>query len=392
MKKKINFDIAIIGAGPVGIAFACGLSEFNIKVALIDKIPSQILAKPKIDGREIALTHHSVNILKKIGVWRSIPTKFVSKIKEARVLDGSSKYFMDFNHFEIQKECLGYLIPNYLIRKYLYKRLKSISNVTLISGLGCASIDDNDKEYSSIVLSNGRRINSSLIVAADSRFSKIRSKMGISAFLHDFDKNMLVCRMEHEKSHKNIAYEFFRYKQTQALLPYINNQSSIVTTMSKDETSILMRMSKKNFNKEIQRNFNSSFGKMKLKGKRYSYPMITTYSKKFVAHRFALIGDAAVGMHPVTAHGFNLNLQGIEILTEIIKSIIESKNDIGSYNLLLGYQYKLHRVALPLYLTTNGIVSLYTKTVFPAKVARQVALRLANILKPLKQTFLQVLK
>ena len=60
-----------------------------------------------------------------------------------------------------------------------------------------------------------KKIKASLVVAADSRFSKIRSKMGISAYTSDFNKSMIVCRMKHEKPHKNIAYEFFRYKQTQ---------------------------------------------------------------------------------------------------------------------------------------------------------------------------------
>ena len=89
-------------------------------------------------------------------------------------------------------------------------------------------------------LFSGKKIKSSLVVAADSRFSKIRSKMGISAFTRNFNKNMIVCRMEHEKPHQNIAYEFFRYNQTQASLPYIKNQSSIVTTATKDFSSNLM--------------------------------------------------------------------------------------------------------------------------------------------------------
>ena len=59
---------------------------------------------------------------------------------------------------------------------------------------------------------------------------------------------------------------------------------------------------------------------MKLVGKRYSYPMITTYAKKFTSDRFAVIGDAAVGLHPVTAHGFNLGLKGLEILISEIKT------------------------------------------------------------------------
>ena len=125
-KKKINnnikFDIVVVGAGPMGIAFASGFVGTNIKVAIIDKLPREIIANPKIDGREIALTHQSVEILRKLNVWRYISNKSISVIKEARVLDGDSKYFLNFDHQEIQKDCLGYLIPNHIIKKNLYKR------------------------------------------------------------------------------------------------------------------------------------------------------------------------------------------------------------------------------------------------------------------------------
>ena len=391
IKNNIKFDIVVVGAGPAGLAFACGFAKSKMKVAIVDRLPKKVLENPKIDGREIALTHHSVKILNELGVWRYIPTRLISVIKEARVLDGSSSYFLDFDHKEIEKECLGYLIPNYLIKKNLYKRLQSISNLHLINKVECVSIEEN-KNYSSILLSNGTQIKASLVVAADSRFSKIRSKMGISTFIRDFDKNMIVCRMKHEKPHKNIAYEFFRYTQTQASLPYIKNQSSIVTTVPKDATSTLMKISEKKFNKEVQENFNNFFGKMELIGKRYSYPMVTTYSKKFIADRFALIGDAAVGMHPVTAHGFNLSLKGLEILIKEIKSAIKCKIDIGLPSVLQNYQSRLRRVATPLYLTTNGIVNLYTNNTFPAKLVRPFLLRFINIIKPAKRTFLHVLK
>ena len=220
----------------------------------------------------------------------------------------------------------------------------------------------------------------------------MRSKMGISAFTRDFNKNMIVCRMKHEKPHKNIAYEFFRYNQTQATLPYIKNQSGIVTTATKDLASILMKMDKKKFNKEMESRYNNFFGKMKLLGKRYSYPMVTTYTKKFISHRFAVIGDAAVGMHPVTAHGFNLGLKGLDILIDEIKAAIKNKSDIGLTDILKNYQYKLHRVAAPVYLATNSIINLYTSSILPAKLTRQFILRFVNTIKPVKQTFLNILK
>ena len=393
-KKKGNnkiFDIVIIGAGPTGIAFACGFADSNIKIAIIDKLPNAVISNPKIDGREIALTHQSVEILKKLNVWQLFSKKFVSVIKEARILDGDSRYFLNFNHQEIQKENLGYLIPNYLIKKKLYMKLKKLSNVTLMDKTECLSIN-NGEQYSTITLSNGKKIKTSLVIAADSRFSKIRSKMGIPAFVRDFNKDMIICRMKHEKPHKNIAYEFFRYDQTQALLPYIKNQSGIITTVSRELSSSLMSMNKKQFNKRMEKSFNNFFGKMKLQGKRYAYPMVTAYTKKFISHRFALIGDAAVGMHPVTAHGFNLGLKGVEILINEIKKAIKNNKDFGQTYILRNYQSKLHRLAAPVYLATNSIINLYTSNILPAKITRQFILRFVNSIKPVKQSFLNTLK
>ena len=127
IKNNVKFDIIVIGAGPAGIAFACGFANTKLKVGIVDKLPKKIIANPKIDGREITLTHNSVKILKKLDVWRYISSKSVSVIKEARVLDGDSKYFLNFDHQEIQKKCLGYLIPNHIIKKSLYKKLGKIS-------------------------------------------------------------------------------------------------------------------------------------------------------------------------------------------------------------------------------------------------------------------------
>ena len=389
--NKNKFDIVVIGSGPAGIAFASGFVDTKLKIALIDKLPKNIVSNPKIDGREVAITHNSEKILKNLKVWKLFPKKLISIIKEAKVLDGNSSYFLNFNHQEIKKENLGYLIPNHIIKKTLYKRLKKISNVTLINQTECLSINPND-EYSTVVLSNGKTIKTSLVVAADGRFSKMRTKMGLSAFIRNFNKDMIVCRMKHEKSHQNTAYEFFRYNQTQAILPYVKNYSSIVTTSSKNDTFKFMKMNKKDFNKEMENSFNNFLGKMNLIGKRYSYPMVTTYTKKFVSNRFALIGDAAVGMHPVTAHGFNLALKGIEMLIYEINNAIKNKSNVGSNKVLEKYQAKMNRAAAPIYLTTNSLVNLYTSNIFPAKITRQLFLRLANTVEPIKQTFLNILR
>ena len=52
-KTKNNriFDIVVVGAGPAGIAFACGFADSNIRVAIVDKLSKEVIANPKIDGR-----------------------------------------------------------------------------------------------------------------------------------------------------------------------------------------------------------------------------------------------------------------------------------------------------------------------------------------------------
>ncbi len=354
------YDIAIIGSGPNGDALACALADTNLKIVIIDKQPLKTLENPKIDGRDIALTHRSINVLKEIGFWDLIPNNLISKINKAKIFDGDSAYSLNFENKNINKDHLGCLIPNFLIKKTLKKLLKKRKNIFSIE----SEIIDfyNEGDFNSILLSNKKKIKVSLIIGADTRFSYSRSKMGISSFVKDFKKNMIVCRMKIENNHNNTAYEFFKYNKTLALLPYVNNEASIIITDTKKNTEKLLKLKKKDFNFEIENNFNSIFGKMHLIGKRYSYPMITVYSKKFTSNRFALIGDAAVGMHPVTAHGFNLGLQGITIISKEIKSALKNNIDIGSNFVLNKYQYKMHLAAIPLYFGTNTIVQLYKKT------------------------------
>jgi len=384
------YDIAIIGSGPNGDALACALADTNLKIVIIDKQPLKTLENPKIDGRDIALTHRSINVLKEIGFWDLIPNNLISKINKAKIFDGDSAYSLNFENKNINKDHLGCLIPNFLIKKTLKKLLKKRKNIFSIE----SEIIDfyNEGDFNSILLSNKKKIKVSLIIGADTRFSYSRSKMGISSFVKDFKKNMIVCRMKIENIHNNTAYEFFKYNKTLALLPYVNNEASIIITDTKKNTEKLLKLKKKDFNFEIENNFNSIFGKMHLIGKRYSYPMITVYSKKFTSNRFALIGDAAVGMHPVTAHGFNLGLQGITILSKEIKSALKNNIDIGSNFVLNKYQYKMHLAAIPLYFGTNTIVQLYTNTSRPAKIARKFALRAVNTIKPFKRAFMNVLE
>jgi ubiquinone biosynthesis UbiH/UbiF/VisC/COQ6 family hydroxylase len=376
----MNYDIIIIGAGPAGLSFARSLAKTDLNILMIEKSSIDQLSKPEPDGREIALTHLSVKLMKELGAWSHIPPEVISPIKKANVLNGNSPYFLNFGNDNSSLEALGYLVPNYHIRQALYEVVKTIENVEIMAGVTVT-----DVQPGFLSLSNGENLQASLIVAADSRFSGSRRKMGIPASMHDFSRVAIVSRMEHEKSHNQTAFECFHYGRTLAILPMTGNMSSVVITVSAKIADSILNMTEEQFNLDVQQQFKSRLGSMKLIGKRYSYPLVAVHANRFVAERFALIGDAAVGMHPVTAHGFNLGLRGQNTLAKEIKDAISKNKDIGSMQLLSKYDRKHQSITKPLYFGTNKIVELFTNDTLPAKVVRSVTLRFANHFAPIKR-------
>ena len=380
----MNFDVVIVGAGPVGLSFARALTGISLNIAIIDRQTSASLANPPEDGREIALTHLSKKILTNFGIWQEIDQNEISLIKEAKVINGASPYSLHFNHQDTSENTLGHLIPNRLIRAAAYKVAKESENIKIITNVGVDSFNI-DANRTEVKLSNKEVIHSSLMIAADGRLSTARRTMGIPSEVKDFGKTVIVCKMEHEKPHSNIAYECFHYGRTLAVLPMVGNYSSIVITISSDQADAIMKMKDQTFNQDIQSRFNSRLGGMMVVGKKYSYPLFASHASHFHANRFALIGDASVGMHPVTAHGFNLGLRGSKTLATVIEEALANKLDYASVENLSKYNQKHQRSTRPLYYGTNLLVDLYNSERLTAKVLRRLALRFGNNFWPVKK-------
>jgi ubiquinone biosynthesis UbiH/UbiF/VisC/COQ6 family hydroxylase len=380
----MTYDIIIIGAGPAGLSFARSLAHSGLRIALIEKQSREQLAAPEFDGRDIALTHRSVRILQELGIWARFDADERPGIKEARVLDGTSPYALSFDAEQDSMTALGYLVSNHVIRKALYDELQAIDNIEIVPDLAVTALTMN-QAAATLVLSDGQELAARLIVAADSRFSETRRMAGISASMLDFGRVCIVCRMQHQREHGGVAFECFHYGRTLAVLPLTGQCSSIVVTAPMDQRDSIMAMDDAQFSQDIQDRFNARHGAMQLVSKRFAYPLVGVHAKKFHATRLALIGDAAVGMHPVTAHGYNLGLSGQEILAkEIIRAVAEQR-DIGAPSLLERYNRKHLLTTRPMFHGTNEIVKFFTDDRAPAKLARSVALRLANRFPPIKR-------
>ncbi len=379
----MDYDIAIIGAGPAGLSFALSLRDSGLKIAIIEKQAASQLAEPLPDGRDIALTHLSRGIMQQQGTWQRIGDENIAPILRAEVVDGDSPYTLSFDPPAKEGDPLGFLVANHHIRRAIYEEFCEIKNVTLLDECEVARVSSDD-QGAQIELTDGRVMTTELMVAADTRFSQTRRMMGISADSHDFGRTAIVCRIEHELSHDNVARECFHYGRTLALLPMPGNTASVVITLPSQQTSEVMEMSEEAFNLDMEQRLQGKLGKIRQAGERFPYPLVAVHANRFYANRFALIGDAAVGMHPVTAHGFNLGLSGQSILAEEILNALAKGREYWSSALLRRYQRKHMLATRPIFHGTNQIVSLFTNDSLSAKLVRKATIHLSNHLPPVK--------
>ncbi len=383
-------DIIVIGAGPAGLSFARLVADTGLKITLIEKQPEKILANPAYDGREIALTHLSHKIMSATGMWDRIQDKDISLIKDAKVLNGDLENPLFFDHTKSGKENLGFMISNHHIRRAAYEVTKPFKNIRLICEDEVAHVETNDR-CGQVKLKSGKTLKAPLVIAADSRFSATRRMMGIATDMKDFGRMCIVCKVKLDRDHDDTAYECFFYDRTLAVLPLKGRYCSVVITIDSKDAHLVLDQDKAEFGRELTERMEGRFGKMTLDTELFPYPLVGTFAERFYANRYALIGDAAVGMHPVTAHGFNFGLRGAQTLAD---EIIKAHNlglDIGDEDLLRRYSSEHRHATLPLYLGTNALVGIYTKTTPLAKLARKALLAIGQNLPPAKRMIMNQL-
>lgn len=399
----LTSDVVIAGGGPAGLAAALSFAREGWRVSVVEKAPPHVLEAPSFDGREIALTHHTVHWLKQHGVWDEIPAEAICPLDVARVesgrLGGPPLIFHapgmspEASSQDGQEgEPLGYLVANHLIRRALHRVVSRTDGITLFCQTGVTGYQASRNDVQ-VQLSDGRVVQARLLVGADGRFSQIRDMAGIGAIVHDFGMSILVCRMRHLTPHDNTALQWFDERQTIALLPVapdggMGDISSLVLTLPPDDIARLRVAAQDEFNAEITRRTDERLGLLRVTSDRITYPLKAVYAHRFQALRVALIGDAAVGMHPITAHGFNFGIRGQETL---VQELSAGSGDPGDAASLQRFERRHRRATFPLFTATNAIAVAYTRDDGPFPLARRAGLMLANRLAPFKKAVTRML-
>lgn len=383
-------SVLVVGAGPAGLCLARALSRRGLRVEIVEQQPRESVATPAPDGREIALTHSSMRILRELGVWQRIPESAVSPLVRARVADGDAARGFEVDASPFGRAALGSLVANSDIRAAAWSVVEGDGNIHVHFGARVASVATGTR-LAEVTLEDGRRFDAPLLVAADSRFSSTRRAMGIPVAMHDFGKTMLACRVRLERPHQGVAWEWFGEGQTRALLPLNGPLASAVVTVTGAEAKRLKAMDATAFSQQLRERYRGRFGAMTLEGGVHAYPLVATWAHRFVGRRFALVGDAAVGMHPVTAHGFNLGLASVERLSHAVAESMARHGDPADPALLARYQRRHRAGCAALFLGTGLVVRVFTDDRLPMRPLRRAIIQAGRMLPPLRRALADTL-
>lgn len=383
-KTDLETDIAIVGGGPAGLCLARALSGAGLDITVFDGASSDELAEPAPDGREIALTHVSMQRLERLGIWSGIDPESISPLRDAAVYDGDSTEPMRITRRDGGRDRLGSLVSNFRIRRAAWQALAGVDDLRVETDTRVEAVD-HTPERRRLVLSDGRVVGAELVVAADSRFSGVRRAAGIGARMRDFGRSMVLAPVCLEIDHEHVAWEWFGYDRNLALLPLNDGRASCVITLAHERARWLSEVDDASFNRELNELYQGRLGRMRLDGDRYLYPLVGVWPDRLIADRLVAVGDAAVGMHPVTAHGFNLGLAGVDVLAEEIFKARSRGRDFFGRPVLAAYERRHRLASLPLYFATQTLVGLYSDDRLPARLLRRSALRLADRFAPFRE-------
>lgn len=405
-----DVDVLIVGAGPAGLALARHLQALPITVGLVDQAPWDALAQPAFDGREIALTPHSMAVLQRLGAWGQWPADAQSPIRAARVLNGPDPVALTIGSRDARQradpsapDALGALVGNHHVRRALWAAVNPVDArhpmpsppqpgqpPGLVCGQAVTAVQLQG-EQRVVTLSDGRTWRANLLVAADSRHSAVRRGAGIAADVQDMGRSMMVCAVTHERPHDHVAWEWFDHGQTLALLPMQpcphtgRHRASVVLTLPGEALAPVAALDDAALGADLTRRFAGRLGAMAVASTRHVYPLVSVYPRRLVAPHLACVGDAACGMHPVTAHGFNLGLRSVEALSRGLAQAIRAGRSVADPAMLARYE-RTHRLASrPLYLATQWLADGFVRETPMALGLRQTVLRLARGLPPVRQ-------
>jgi len=304
-------------------------------------------------------------------------------IRDILILDEDSPIELEFNASDIDAEGFGWIVDNRDLRETLITHVKGNKNITHITGQSVTSFKNHD-DHVDITIANGDTLSAKLVIGADGRNSFTRDHMGIKIFKKDYKQSAIVCLINHTKPHNGLALEHFRTQGPFAVLPFTNNTSAVVWTISTNEVKQWLECSDDVFNAALQTRCGEIYGHVEIAGTRAAWPLNLIKAKSYIGNRMVLVAEAAHGMHPIAGQGLNMSLRDIAALTEVL----EGAKDPGEISRLKQYQSTRRMDNIGMVAATDILNELFGFNFFAIRAMRRFGLHAVSKIPFAKKFFM----
>ena len=269
MTKLIEADIAIVGAGLVGLSAAVACAKQGKKVVVVDSKKlntklKKVQPKKTWDARVYALTNNTVAWLQTLGVMADVDASRVNAINTMHLWDVQGNK-LALHDSDANLASLGIIIENQNLLHALWQQVDALG-VTVITDCACAYLE-NTNEYALLGLADGQSIKAKLVVAADGVDSWVRNQAGIAVKQKDFNQTAIVANFKVEKPHQNIARQWFAPHETLALLPLPQQMVSMVWALSTERAAELLTLTNEALAAEVETRSKADLGSLSTVGK-----------------------------------------------------------------------------------------------------------------------------
>lgn len=365
-----TYDVVIAGAGLVGLALAPALARAGLSVALVDRAP---VAAPDFDpatwdSRVYAIGPGSAAYLRAQGAWQRLPVERVAAV-EAMQVTGDANASLSFSAYDLGERALAWIVEERALRAALlpgvYEAGVDVFGGSPFVGLvwfpdrATLTLGPESTAGAEPVQVSVRSLSARLMVGADGVRSWVRGAAGLVAARRPYGQTAVVANFDCERAHHGVARQWFLPDgSVLAWLPLAGRRISIVWSAPDAMAAELSALPTERLTARVAEAGGHALGALTLITSPALFPLALVRLASPVAHRLALVGDAAHGVHPLAGQGVNLGFGDAQALAAILAER-GPVADPGASVLLARYARRRSEPVLAMQAVTDGLSRLF---------------------------------
>ncbi|MDU8911953.1 UbiH/UbiF family hydroxylase [Aestuariicoccus sp. MJ-SS9] len=338
----MDHDIVISGGGIAGLAAAAAFGNAGFDVLCVDPAPPVTDRDAEgADLRSTAFLQPARDFLEAAGLWQRLEAHAMP-LQIMRIVDAGgdrpeARVTRDFNAGDISDRPFGWNLPNWLLRREFTAHLDGMARVTYRPGTATTSLFTRAAE-ARVGLSDGTRVRTRLVIAADGRNSPMRQAAGIGVHTTRFGQKALAFAVTHPIPHENVSTEVHRTGGPFTLVPLPDHQgrpsSAVVWMEQGPRAQELLEMDAPAFEAAMTERSAHVLGPLTLASRRTIWPIISQEATSLYGERLALVAEAAHVMPPIGAQGLNMSLKDVSALLDLATARPDA---LGDADMLASY-------------------------------------------------------